>query len=104
VKRGPGACERLGVVVVSVDEQKLEAHPAEQVAGGAQEALPFRVARQVAKVAERDERVAAFVDCALDQAPQMAAVAVQVAEDEQAAHRRCPTVTASRRRGRERRR
>ena len=47
-----GAGERLGVVVVSVDEQKLEACPPEQGATGAEEATPFRVARQVAEVAE----------------------------------------------------
>jgi hypothetical protein len=40
---GPG--ERLGVVVVSVHEQKLEASPPEQGTGGAEEAAPFRVAR-----------------------------------------------------------
>ena len=83
---GVGAGERLGVVVVSVDEQKLEACPPEQGTGGAEEAAPFRVARQVAEVAEGDERVAALLDGALDQVTQVASVAVQVAEDEQPAH------------------
>jgi hypothetical protein len=83
---GAGAGKRLGVVVVSVDEQKLESCPPEQGTGGAEEAAPFRLARQVAEVAEGDERVAAFLDGALDQAAQVASVAVQVAEDERAAH------------------
>jgi hypothetical protein len=83
---GLGAGECLGVVVVSLDEEKLEACAAEQGTGGAEEAVPFRVARQVAEVAEGDERVAALVDGALDQAAQVASVAVQVAEDEQSAH------------------
>ena len=90
---GPGAAvrawafvERLGVVVVSVHEQKLEVGAAEQGTGGAEEAAPFRVARQVAEVAEGEERVAALLDCALDQVAQVASVAVQVTEDEQAAH------------------
>jgi hypothetical protein len=83
---GAGAGERLGVVVVSVHEQKLEAGPAEQSTCGAEEAAPFRVARQVAEVAEGDERVAALLDGALDQASQVASVAVKVAEDEQTAH------------------
>ena len=61
-----GAGERLGVVVVSVHEQKLEAGTAEQGTGRAEKAAPFRVARQVAEVAERDERVAALLDGALD--------------------------------------
>jgi hypothetical protein len=39
-----------------------------------------------AEVAEGDERVAALLDGALDQAAQVASVAVQVAEDEQTAH------------------
>ena len=82
---GAGAGERLGVVVVSVDEQKLEAGPAEQGAGGAEEAASFRVARQVAEVSEGDERVAALLDGSLDQVAQVASVAVQVAEDEQPA-------------------
>ena len=81
-----GAGERLGVVVVSVDEQKLEACPPEQGTGGAEEAAPFRLARQVAEVAEGDERVAPLLDGALDQTAQVAAVAVQVTEDEQSAH------------------
>ena len=72
--------------MVSVDEQKLEARTAEQGTGGAEEAAPFRVARQVAEVAEGDERVAALLDGALDQAAQVASVAVQVTEDEQPAH------------------
>jgi hypothetical protein len=72
--------------VVSIDEQELEARPAEQGARGAEEAAPFRVARQEDEVAERDERVAALLDGALDQAAQVASVAVQVAEDKQTAH------------------
>ena len=80
------ACERLGVVVVSVHEEKLEVGAAEQGTGGTEEAAPFRVARQVAEVAEGEERVAALLDCALDQVAQVASVAVQVTEDEQAAH------------------
>ena len=80
------ARERLGVVVVSVHEQKLEAGAAEQGTGGAEEAASFRVAWQVAEVAERDERVAALLDGALDQVAQVASVAVQVAENEQTAH------------------
>jgi hypothetical protein len=81
-----GARERLGVVVVSVHEQQLEACPAEQRPGGAEEAASFRVTRQVAEVAEGDERFAALLDGALDQDAEVAAVAVQVAEDEQTAH------------------
>jgi hypothetical protein len=81
-----GARERLGVVVVSVHKEKLEACAAEQCTGGAEEAAPFPVARQVAEVAEGDERVAALLDGALDQAAQVASVAVQVAEDQQTAH------------------
>ena len=61
-----GAGERLGVVVVSFHEQKLEAGPAEQGTGRAEEAAPFRVAGQVAEVAERDERVAVLLNSALD--------------------------------------
>ena len=78
--------ERLGVVVVSVHEQKLEARPAKQGIGGAEEAAPFRIARQVAEVAEGKERVAALLDGALDQAAQVASVAMQVTENEQPAH------------------
>ena len=77
--------------MVSVHEQKLEARAAEQGSGGAEEAASFWVARQVAEVAEGDERVAALLDGALDQAAQVASVAVQVAEDEQPAHSNCPT-------------
>jgi hypothetical protein len=69
---GIGLGERLGVVVVSVHEQKLEACPAEQGTGGAEEAATFRAARQVAEVAERDERIATLLDGALDQAAQVA--------------------------------
>jgi hypothetical protein len=82
--------------VVSVHEQKLEPGPAEQGASGAEEAAPFRLARQVAEVAERHERIAALLDGALDQAAQVRSVAVQVAENEQPAHvpslppRACP--------------
>ncbi len=83
---GSGERERFGVVVVSVHEQKLEACPAEQSTGGAQEAAPFRVTRQIAEVAEGNERVAALLDGAFDQAAQVASVAVKVAEDEQTAH------------------
>ena len=81
-----GVRERFGVVVVSVHEEKLEVGAAEQGTGGTEEAAPFRVARQVAEVAEGEERVAALLDCALDQVAQVASVAVQVTEDEQAAH------------------
>jgi hypothetical protein len=49
---GAGTSERLGVVVVSVHEQKLEPGPAEQGASRAKEAAPFGLARQVAEVAE----------------------------------------------------
>jgi hypothetical protein len=80
---GLGLRERLGVVVVSVHEQELEAGPAELGFGGAEEAAPFRVTRQVAEVAQGEERVAALLDCPLDQAAQPASVAVQVAKDEQ---------------------
>jgi hypothetical protein len=83
-----GERERLGVVVVSVHEQQLEARAAEHGTSGAEEAAPFRLARQVAEVAERDERVAALLDGALDQAAQVASVAMQVAEDKQPAHSR----------------
>ena len=62
--------------MVSLHEQKLEACATEQGTGGAEEAAPFRVARQVAEVAERDERVAALLDGALDQVAQVAPVAV----------------------------
>jgi hypothetical protein len=81
-----GAGERLGVVVVSVDEQKLEAGSAKQGPSGAEEAASFRVARQVAEVAEGEERVAPLLDGSLEQVAQVASVAVQVAEDEQSAH------------------
>jgi hypothetical protein len=63
---GVGAGKRLGVVVVSVHEQKLEACPAEQGTGGTEEAAPFRLARQVAEVAEGEERVTALLDGALE--------------------------------------
>ena len=42
---GASAGERLGVVVVSVHEQKLEAGPAEYGARRAEEAAPFWLAR-----------------------------------------------------------
>lgn len=80
------AGERLGIVVVSFHEQKLEAGTAEQRAGGAEEAAAFRLAGQVAEVAERDERVTALLDGALDQFAQVAAVGMQITEDEQPAH------------------
>jgi hypothetical protein len=83
---GVGAGERIGVVVVSVHEEKLEARSAEQGAGRTEEAAPLRLPRQVGEVTERYERVAALVDGALDQAAQMPSVAVQVAEDEQTTH------------------
>jgi hypothetical protein len=83
---GVGERERLGVVVISLDEQKLEAGPPEQGARRAEEAAPLRVVRQVAEVAERDERVAVLLDGALDQGAQVAPVAVQVTEGEQPAH------------------
>src|SRR5262245_30130406 len=85
---GLGARERLGVVVVSLHEHKLEAGQAKQCSGGAEEAAPFGVARQVAEVAKGDERVAALLDGALDQAAQLASIAVQVAKGEQTAHSR----------------
>src|SRR5919199_939091 len=62
---GVGAGECLGVVVVSVHEQKLEARPAEQGTGGTEEAAPFGLARHVVEVAQRHERVAALLDGAL---------------------------------------
>jgi hypothetical protein len=80
------ATTSLGIVVVSVHEQKLEAGPAEQSTGGAEEAAPVRVTRRVTEVAEGDERVAALLNGTLDQAAQVASVAVKIAEDEQAAH------------------
>ena len=83
---GAGVGERLAVVVVSVDEQKLEARAAEQGSGGAEEAASFRVAWQEVEVAEREERVAALFDGALDQAAQVRSIAVQVTENEQPAH------------------
>jgi hypothetical protein len=105
-RAGAGAGERRGVVVVSVHEEKLEACPAELGTGGAEEAAPFRIARQVAEVAEGDERVAALLDGALDQVAQVASVAVQVTEYEQAAHsnrgyraRFCSQAKTRRRRG-----
>jgi hypothetical protein len=79
-----GAGEHLGVVVVPVHEQKLKPSPAEQGASRAEEAAPFRLARQVAEVAEGDERVAALLDGALDQAAQVRSVAVQVTENKAA--------------------
>jgi hypothetical protein len=72
--------------VVPLHEQKLEAGPAEQGARGAEEAAPLRVVRQVAEVAERDERVALLLDRALDEVAQEASVAVQVTKGEQPAH------------------
>jgi hypothetical protein len=83
---GAGACERISVVVVSVHEEKLEAGPAKQRTDGAEEATPFRVARQVAEVAQGEECVAALLDGAFDQVAQVTAIAVQVAEGEQPAH------------------
>jgi hypothetical protein len=72
-----GAGERLGVVVVSVHEQKLEPRTTEQSGSGATEAAPFRVARQVAEVAGGEERVAALLNGALEQVAQVASVAMQ---------------------------
>src|SRR5262249_49265020 len=80
-----GARERLGVVVVSVHKQKLEVGPAKQGTSGTEEAASLRVVRQVAEVAQRDERVAALPDGTLDQTAQLAPVAVQVAKGEQTA-------------------
>ena len=85
-RAGAGVGERVGIVVVSVHEQKLETRPPEQFGGRPKEAAPFRVARQVAEVSEGDEGVAAFIDGSLDQATQLTSVAVQVSEDEQPAH------------------
>jgi hypothetical protein len=93
-RAGVRAGERFSVVVVSFHEQKLEACPAEQSTSRPEEAAPLRVARQVAKVAEGDERVAVLLDCALDQVGQVASVAVQVAENEQPAHE--PSLTLAR--------
>src|SRR3954447_6370336 len=90
-RAGTGAGQRLGVVVVSVHEQKLETGAAKKRAGGAQEAASFRFAWEVAEVAERDERVATLLDGALDQRAQVASVAVQVAEYEQSGHGRSPS-------------
>ena len=101
--------------MISVHEQQLEARPPKQVTGGAEKAAPFRLARQVAEVAEADDRVAALLDGALDQPAEMAAVAVHVAYDEQTAHSaeataralltapRRPLTVARRRAGRRRR-
>ena len=83
---GVGAGERLGVVVVSVHEQKLEPRSVEQGTGGTEKATTFRFAREVVQVAQGHERVAALVDGTLDQAAQMTSVAVQVAEHEQTTH------------------
>ena len=80
------AGERLGIVVIPVNEQKLQACPPEQSTGGAEESTPFRLARQIAEIAEGDERVTALLNSALDQAAQMPSVAMQVTEDEQPAH------------------
>ncbi len=66
-RAGAGIGERLAVVVVSVHKEKLEARPAEHGTGGAEEAAPFRVARQIEEVAEGNERVAALLDGAFDQ-------------------------------------
>jgi hypothetical protein len=93
---GLGARERLGVVVVTVHEQQLEACPAQQALGIAEEAAPFPVARQVAEIAERDERVTTLLDGALDQVAQMPPVTMQVTEDEQTAHQLEPTGARSR--------
>ena len=49
---GAGVRERIGVVVVPLHEQKLEAGTAKQSSGGAEETTPFRIARPVAEVAE----------------------------------------------------
>jgi hypothetical protein len=81
-----GAGERLGIVVIPVDEQELQACPPEQTTRGAEEATTFWLARQVAQVAEGEERVAVLLDSALDQGAQVASVAVEVTEDEQPAH------------------
>jgi hypothetical protein len=79
---GAGAREGLGIVVVAVHEEQLEAGSAQQRGRGAEEAAPFRVARQVAKVAQREERVTAPMHGALDQAAQVASLTVKVSEDE----------------------
>jgi len=77
-----GASERFGIVVISVHEEQLEVGPAKKGGGGTEEAAPLRVARQVAEVAQGDERIATLLDGALDQAAQVVSVAVQVAEGE----------------------
>jgi hypothetical protein len=82
----PGTRERLGVVVVSVHEQQLEVGPAKHGTGRAEEPASFRVAGQVAEIAQGDERVAALLDSALDQTAQVVSITVQVAKGEQAAH------------------
>ena len=81
-----GARERVAVVVIPVDEQKLQACPPEQSISGTEEATSFRLARQVAEVAEGDERVAVLLNGSRDQIAQVASVAMQVTEDEQPAH------------------
>jgi len=83
---GPGARERIDIVVVPLHEQKLEAGTAKQSSRGAEKTTPFRVTRQVAEVAQREERVAALLDSALDQAAQLTPVTVQIAKGEQTAH------------------
>ena len=72
--------------MISVHKEKLEACPAKEAIGGAEEAPPFRLAGQVAEVAEGNERIAALLDGTLDQVTQVASVAVHVARDEQTAH------------------
>ncbi len=83
---GAGAGECLGVVVVSLHEQKLEIGATEQRPGEPEEAAAYGVARQVAEIAEGDERVTALIDGALDQVAQVPSVAMHIAEDEQPAH------------------
>jgi hypothetical protein len=90
-----GAGERLGIVVIPVDEEKLQACPAEQSTRGTEEATPFWLPRQVTEVAEGEERVAVLLDSALDHVAQVASVAVEVTEDEQPAHPSEPTACDS---------
>ena len=78
----------VSIVVVTVHEQQLEVGATKQGTGGPEEPAPFRVARQVAEVAQRDERVAALLNGALDKAAQVPSVAVQIAEGEQTTHAR----------------
>ena len=82
----PGARERLGVVVVTVDEQQVEACATKRRTGRSEEPASFRVLRQIAEVSQRDDRVAVLLNGALDQPAQVPSVAVQIAKGEQTTH------------------